>query len=94
MIEVTVFSAFPGGGKPGEFFFEILGGVVARSRTPFFAAARRVLEAFPESADDWIVMRHVNTDDIALRAKVGIAAGLTVEETGDAPRFRPWKPYS
>jgi hypothetical protein len=91
MIEVTV---FPAGGKPGEFVFEILGCVVARSRTPFLAAARRVLEAFPESADDWIAMRHPNTDDVALRAKVGIAAGLTVEETGDAPRFRPWKPYS
>jgi hypothetical protein len=89
MIEITV---FPDNRKPGEFIVECLGCLVARSKTPLLDAARSVLEAFPESADDWIAMRHVNTDDTALRAKVGIAAGLTVKEGNDyRPKFACWQ---
>jgi hypothetical protein len=89
MIEIAV---FPCSRKPGEFIFEVLGCLVARSRTPFLDAARRVLEAFPESSDDWIAMRHVNTDYVALRAKVGVAAGLTVNEGNhERPRFARWQ---
>jgi hypothetical protein len=90
MIEVTVFPCYR---KPGDHVFEILGCRVARSKTPFLAAARMVLEAFPESAEDWIAMRHPGTEGFALRAKVGVAAGLTVKETGQRPVFVPWRPF-
>ncbi len=66
--------------------------LVRSSRTPFCDAARVLLaEGFDHSIT--IVMRHRGSDVDALRARLGVAARLTVrEEDGRAPRFTRWKP--
>jgi hypothetical protein len=40
-------------------------------------------------------MRHAGSDTIALKATVGVAAGLTVSEEGStgAPQFTKWQPF-
>jgi len=66
--------------------------LVKTSRQPFLDAARVLLA---EGADPHttILMRHRGSDVNALRAQLGVAAGLTVrEEDGRPPRFARWKP--
>lgn len=66
--------------------------VVERARIPFLNAAR-VLVAQGANPADILVMRHVVTGTDSLRAKVGVAAKLTVAEAKDGkslPRFVPW----
>jgi hypothetical protein len=63
------------------------GELLSTSRTPFFAAARALLER-GHSPDDAITMRHEGQQVIALRATPGTAAGLTVIENATAgPRL-------
>jgi hypothetical protein len=64
--------------------------LVERSTTPFFDAARRLLaEGLDPSTR--LIMRHSRSDTDALRATIGNAAKLTIEEGGRRPTFRPWK---
>ena len=63
--------------------------LLATSRTPFFAAARRLLELGADPADV-LTMRHRGSDTVSLRARVGAAAKLKVIETNSGPRFAPW----
>lgn len=41
-----------------------------------------------------LVMRRVGSGTESLRATIGAAAALTVEDTKYGPEFRPWKPIS
>jgi hypothetical protein len=65
--------------------------IVTRSTTPFFDAAR-VLLAKGVAPDMALVMRHAGAHHDALRSTVGKAAGLSVENSGGKPAFRPYKP--
>jgi hypothetical protein len=79
-------------GSPGSYVAELYGEVLCRSRTPFLAAARRLIErGFSPAAT--LVMRWAGSSTDALRGKLGIAAGLTVIENDRAgPAFRRYSP--
>jgi len=67
--------------------------VLCVSRTPFFDAARELLaEGYDPSVT--LIMCHAGTDTMSLRAKLGVAARFTVEETDYGPKLRCWKPIS
>ena len=70
------------------------GRVLGAFSTPLCGAARALLAegVLPETV---LQMRHAGSDVVALKTKIGIAAGLTVDEedsTG-APRFGKWRPF-
>jgi len=65
--------------------------VCAKSRTPFLAAARVLLSEGHDPATV-IVMRHAGSDLDCLKAKLGVAAKLAVDD--DGPYFVHWKPDS
>ena len=65
--------------------------LVRSSRQPFVGAARELLRRGADPDTNLTVM-HSGSATVALRAQVGTAAGLTVDETG-RPRFRRWKAY-
>ena len=67
--------------------------VLCVSRTPFFDAARKLV-ADGHDADITLSLRHAGSDTDSLRARLGTAASLTVEETGYGPQLRRWKPIS
>jgi hypothetical protein len=64
--------------------------IVEQSRTPFVDGARALLKDNIASPGDLLIMRHAGSNVDALRASVGIAAGLTIAE--DGPRFAKWTP--
>jgi hypothetical protein len=80
-------------GNHGRFSARFDGRVlVASSRQPFLDAARVLLA---EGRDPSIIltMRHAGNPTECLRARLGVAAGLTVrEEDGRPPRFARWRP--
>ncbi len=65
--------------------------LVASSRQPFLDAAR-VLIAAGYDPDSWLEGWRPGATAFALRARLGIAAGLTVDETKTV--FAKWKPFS
>jgi hypothetical protein len=65
--------------------------LVGSSRQPFLDAAR-VLIAAGYDPDSWLEGWRPRATAFALRARLGIAAGLTVDETRTV--FAPWKPFS
>ena len=67
--------------------------VLCVSRTPFFDAARKLL-AQGYDPNVLLMLRHAGSDTDSLRAKLGVAASLTVKETGYGPQLQPWKPFS
>jgi hypothetical protein len=69
--------------------------IVAASRTPFCDGARALLSEGLAVPSDALIMRHAGSAHDALKASVGVAAKLTVEdESRDGkPRFRPWRPH-
>jgi len=79
--------------QPGRFEARLDGEVLCTSRTPFLSAARVLLTrgALP---DDQLAMSHAGSNTAAMRAAVGAAAKLTVDETSGngTPRFRPCDP--
>jgi hypothetical protein len=65
--------------------------VLSVSRTPFFDAARElVANGYDPSVT--LIMCHAGSDTASLKAKLGIAATFTVEETDFGPKLRYWKP--
>jgi hypothetical protein len=67
--------------------------VLCVSRTPFFDAARElVADGYDPNTD--LVLRRAGSDNDSLKAKLGTAASLTVEETEYGPKLRRWKPFS
>jgi hypothetical protein len=65
--------------------------LVGSSRQPFLDAARVLIAAGYDPAG-WVEEWRPGADAFALRARLGIAAGLTVDETKTA--FAKWKPFS
>jgi hypothetical protein len=66
------------------------GKLLCVSRQPFLEAAR-VLLALGVSPETELIMVAANGTE-RLKAKIGVAAKLTVEEGNRPPYFRPWKP--
>jgi len=79
----------PDPGRPGWFTASVAGDdrLLARSRTPFLDAARELLGSGVDPATV-LVMRHAGSTTESLRAAVGVAATLTVEESAHGPVFR------
>jgi hypothetical protein len=65
--------------------------VLCISRTPFFDAARELI-ADDHDPNAELILRHAGSNTDSLRAELGTAASLTVEETGYGPRLRRWRP--
>lgn len=65
--------------------------LVAGARAPLLDSAR-VLVARGGDPDAVLVMRHSGSDTVALRARLGAAAALTVDENRAV--FARWKPFS
>jgi hypothetical protein len=75
----------------GGFSARLNGRLLVTSRTPFLDAARCLIA---EGSDPFsiIVMRHAGSEIDALRARLGVAAGLIIEErNARAPRFVPYR---
>jgi hypothetical protein len=86
MIEIIIAPA--GDQHNADVFMAHWGDILlATSRTPFFESARKLLELGADP-DDLLAMRHRGSNTVSLRARVGVAAKLTVIENG--PRFAPW----
>jgi hypothetical protein len=79
----------PAAEKPGFFEARLAGGepVITASRTPFFDAARRLLDLGVDGAAV-LVMRNADSNTECLRATIAVAAVLTVEEAAHGPGFR------
>jgi hypothetical protein len=89
-----VVSVAPVAGRPG-YFTARLGHrmLVAASRSPFVDSCRTLL-ARGVNPDTTIAMRHRGADHDALRARLGTAARLTVEESAHGPVFRSYREAS
>jgi hypothetical protein len=67
--------------------------VLCVSSTPYFDAARKLMtEGYDPNIT--LVMRRAGSQTECLRAPLGAAAALTVEETPYGPKLRRWKPLS
>jgi hypothetical protein len=69
--------------------------IVERTSQPLLDACR-VLITEGVDAKARVVMRHEGATADALRARVGVAGGLTVTEQNDGkapPRFKTWRPH-
>jgi hypothetical protein len=66
--------------------------ILCVSRTPLFDAARALVAAGYEP-NLMLSLRHAGSATDSLRAKLGAAASLTVEETDFGPKLRQWKPF-
>jgi len=65
--------------------------LVLSSRQPLLDACRYLLRAGADP-NSWIVMRHAGIEVESLRGKIGILAGLTVEDDHlGRPKFRRWR---
>ena len=90
--QATIVIVAPVKGSPGRFSAtDCHDRKFCVSREPLLAAARILLaEGWPPDA--LIVMRHAGADHDALRARLGVAARLTVGEARNGcPTFRSWK---
>jgi hypothetical protein len=80
--------------RPGRFDVRLADSsqfFVESSRVPFCDAARALLAGGLAAPGDLLAMRHAGSTHDALKAAVGVAARLTVDETS-TPRFAGWKP--
>ena len=78
--------------KPAFFGARLVDGdrMFAPSRTPFCDAARQLLDLGCDPAAV-LVMKHAGSAVESLRAAIGVAAALTVEESAHGPVFRRWR---
>jgi len=76
----------------GDHQYKLPSGRLMITETPILTGARHLLNSNLASTSDTIELHRGTT--ISLRARVGIAALLTVKETGNGPRFKKWKPFS
>jgi hypothetical protein len=90
--QALVIVVSPVADRPGVFEASVDGRVLCISRTPFFAAARKLITEGYDAATA-VVMRHSGSDTDCLRAPLGMAAKLTVEDSCSTPDFRRWKPF-
>ena len=73
---------------PNAFEARLAGALLCVSETPLLDAARALLARGIAAPEDTIVMRHVGSHVDALRARVGVAAGLV----GRGPAERKSRP--
>lgn len=64
--------------------------IVPSSRTPFFAAARALVD-HGTPPDTMLIMRHAGSETDSLKSMARVAARLTVDEAG--LRFRKWEAF-
>jgi len=87
MAEIIIAPA--GGQKQADVFRAFQGEIVlAVSRTPFLDSARKLLE-LGHDPEEILVMRHQGSETVCLRARIGVAAKLIVNQ--DGPRFARWR---
>jgi hypothetical protein len=86
---VIVITIEPDQRAPGHFAARLSGDncVLAKSRTPFCDAARKLVDLGADPAATLVSVR-AGSNTESLRAQLGIAAGLTVEESAFGPVFR------
>jgi hypothetical protein len=77
-------------GRPDAYSAQVSGRGACRSRQPFLDAARALLAAGHDPATV-LVLRRAESDIDCLRATIGTAAKLTVEESAHGPVFRRHK---
>ena len=72
------------------------GAVLCVSETPLLDAARALLARGIARPDDTIVMRHAGSDVDAIRARVGVAADLTISDPAGGRRtaLRRWEEFA
>jgi len=90
--QVRLVTVSPSG--PPDYFDAVVNGelLVKSSRTPFCDAARALLDRGVDS-NSWLILRHAGSETDSLRAKVGIAAKLTVKEPDRGrAHFANWNP--
>lgn len=87
MIRITVEEI---GLRRGLFAAHMDERTLAVSRTPLFSAARVLIDE-GHSPDDEICMQHIDSATVSIKTTVGVAARLSVEETGGAPLLRAWR---
>jgi hypothetical protein len=79
----------------GDLFEARLGGqVIVRARSPFLAAARKLIDLGVDPSTV-LVMRHAGSASESLRGRIGKAAAVAAEERNDGrkpPRFVAWRP--
>jgi hypothetical protein len=68
--------------------------LVHATRQPFLDGCRALLDELGADPDATVELNHASWDTVSLRAKIGVAAKLTVAERahGNAPRFERWTP--
>jgi len=89
VIEVILHPIRP---RVGRFAAVVHGQEIVRSRQPFFAAARALLERGHDPAT-LLEARHEDDDIVALQGTVGEAARWSIRETDrDGPRRGLWQP--
>ena len=80
---------------PSTFSASVNGELlVLSSRQPFLDAAR-VLQSRGVYSNSWLIGRHAGSDVEAVRGKICVLAGLTVEDRpsgGKSPRFVRFRP--
>jgi hypothetical protein len=79
--------------RPGRFEARHEGQLIAVSETPFLSGCRRLLVLGIADPNDVVIMKHGGSKVEALRSRVGVAAGLTIEEGCGRPRLRRFKGY-
>jgi hypothetical protein len=84
-------SALPEADAEQQFEARLEGELLCLSRTPFLAAARALLKKGHPPATE-IAMIHAGSDVVALRARLGDAARLTVREDQKGARFATYRP--
>lgn len=91
--ELPIHPARPGYNNEQRFAVFLKGeaGELCRSRTPFTAAARALLDIGGADPADILVMRHEWFEMVCLRGSIGACAGLRAQEGGrSAPHFAPY----
>lgn len=82
---------------PGVYDARLIGKdeLLCSSNTVFLDAARELLRSGRAEPNDVLIMQHAGCTTEALRANIGIAAKLTIEERDAGPHsihFVAWKP--
>jgi hypothetical protein len=78
-------------GRAGAFTARVDGAELCTSRKPLLDAARRLIE-LGYNPGSFVEMWHAGADHFSLRARLGDAAKLTVDEHNGTV-FGPWKPF-
>jgi hypothetical protein len=90
-MNITVITVAPVTERPGYYTARCNGRLLCRSRQPFLDGTRALL-AVGYPANTTIIMRHAGSATECLRARLGVAARLTVETNEQGrPVFRPWR---